>query len=37
MEKQMQRQVMYAKRRLYCNKWEDLKVNHLWESAASDK
>jgi len=33
----MQQQAMYPKRRLYCNKWQDLKVKHIWESAASDK
>jgi len=37
MAKQMQRQAMYAKRTLYCNELQDLKVKHVWESAASDK
>jgi len=27
----MQRQAMYAKRRLYCNKWQNLKAKHKWE------
>jgi len=31
MAKQMQRQAMYPKRRLYCNKWQNLKVKHEWE------
>jgi len=27
----MQRQAMYPKRKLYCNKWQNLKAKHKWE------
>jgi len=30
MAKQMQRQAMYLKRRLYCNKSQHLKTKHIW-------
>jgi len=30
MAKQMQRQAMYPKRRLYCNMWRNLKAKHKW-------
>jgi hypothetical protein len=31
MVKQMQRQAMYPKRRLYCNKWQNLKAEPKWQ------
>ena len=37
MMKQMQRQAMYLKQRLYCNNWQDPRPKQIWESAESDK
>jgi len=31
MAKEIQRQVMYLKRRLYWNKWQNLKVKYKWK------
>jgi hypothetical protein len=31
MAKQMQRQVMYPMRRLYCNKWQNLEAKDRWQ------
>jgi len=35
MAKQMQRQAMYPKRSLYCNKCQNLKAKHKWECGMS--
>jgi len=37
MAKQIQWQAIVPKWRLYCNKWQDLKVKHIWVSAASNE
>jgi len=37
MAKQMQQQTMYPEQRLYCDRLQDPKVKHIWESFASDQ